>query len=322
MGHGREYQIGSFNVCQLSRSTSTRYRAMQIADIIRHEGMDLAALQEVRDADALIPIMTCLGSAWDKVWIQSRPKKGLRDVDHDPAGEGYAFLWDKRRLTKIQTVLLDGRKEDFEPGLIEQYRTDPDEGLEELVRDPVMGRFTASGLGGGNFEIRLICDHIRYNGLDEDRDRFFWPMRQNEFDVLTKSLYPKLEDTVYGSQMPAYTIILGDYNMNLMRAWTKKPYIDAPHDTVVVGDKKIVTVQDQLTTLKKQKKASEKTVGYAHNFDHFSYNVSRLSAVSPTCRRVDVVGTGYYSIYNGDYDRYRTEISDHLPIVLTIRPGG
>ncbi|MBR4250433.1 MAG: hypothetical protein IKQ24_09800, partial [Verrucomicrobia bacterium] len=80
MGYGKQYTIGSFNVNNLSRSTSTRYRASQIADILRHEGMDLVALQEVIDADALIPIMASLGPHWDMIWINSRPKQGLFDV--------------------------------------------------------------------------------------------------------------------------------------------------------------------------------------------------------------------------------------------------
>ena len=323
MGYGRQYTIGSFNVNNLSRSTSTRYRASQIADILRHEGMDLVAFQEVIDADALIPILGSLGPNWDSVWINSRPKQGMPDVDHDPRGEGYAFLWDKRRLRKIQTTLLNGSEEIDEPKTFDHYRVDKSLGQKELIRDPVFGRFTASGLGGGNFELRLLCDHIRYNGISEEKDRFFWPMRHNEFDVLAKTLYPRLADAQYGTQMPAYTIVLGDYNMNLQRIWTKQPYMSAAEETVLVDQKKIITVQDQLTTLKKPnyKKPEEKTAGYQHNYDHFSYDAGRLSSLNPVARRIDIVANSYYSIYYGDYDRYREEISDHLPIVLTLNPA-
>lgn len=320
MGHGKEYIIGSFHVTDLSRSTSTRYRAQQIADLILHEGMDLVALQGIRDSDALTPILTCLGKSWNRSWLLSRPKKGIRDVDHDPRGEGYAFLWDTRRFRLLQSTLLNGDKKDAEPEICSKYRSGRDKGLETLPRDPVFGRFTASGLGGGNFELRLICTRILYNGIDEDHDRRFWPLRQNEFDVLTRQILPQIEDTVYGNQMPAYTILLGDYNMNLMCQWTKKPYIDTPAAGFREGDKQIITVQDQLTTLKKPKKAGETTVGYLHNYDHFSYNRNRLSALDPVSRRIDVVGNGYYSTYYGNYDRYREEISGHLPIVLVLRP--
>ena len=323
MGQGKQYTIGSFNVNRLARSTSTRVRAEQIAGIIRHEQMDLVAMQEVLDHDALLPILTCLGQSWESVWLNARPKKGMKDVDHDPGGEGYAFLWDRRRLRKMQTALLNGETENFEPCIYEKYAVKKGKGQQDLIRDPVYGRFTPSGLGGGNFEIRILCVHIRYNGLSEDSDRFYWPMRQNEFDVLTQTLYPMLEDAVYGAQMPAYTILLGDYNMNLKRLWTKKPYLDTPDEGIAIDDKVIVTVQDQLTTLKKPKKSMmETTRGYQHNYDHFSYDVKRLSALNPSHRRIDVVGSSYYTIYYDNYDRYRDEISDHLPIAITINPAG
>ena len=321
MAHGKQYVIGSFNVNRLSRSTATRYRAEQIADIIFHEEMDLVALQEVQDADALMPVRSCLGQNWDGVWLWSRPKKGMRDPDHDPGGEGYAFLWDKRRLRKVHAAQLNGDLGTYEPCIYQQYHVQKAKGQEELIRDPVYGRFTPSGLGGANFELRIICDHIRYNGLDEESDHFYWPMRQNEFDVLTQSLYPMVEDAVYGVQMPAYTILLGDYNMSLRRLWTKKPYIDTPDDGIVIGEKRIVTVQDQLTTLKRPRKAGEDTRGYKHNYDHFSYDIKKLSAMHPAVERVDVVGKSYYTAFYDNYDRYRQEVSDHVPILMTITPG-
>ena len=318
MGFGKKYIIGSFNVNGLSRSTATRYRSSRIADIIRQERMDLLAMQEVMDPDALKPVISALGGGWDMVFLQSRPKSGMLDVDHDPRGEGYAFLWDTRRLRKLHIDLLSGEEDTWEPQVYWKYHTNGAE--HTLIRDPVLGRFTPCDLGGGNFELRVLCNHIRYNGIDETRDHFFWPKRQQEFNVLMKTILPRVEDSVYGSQMPSYTILLGDYNMNLQRIWTKKPWIEVPSDGMIVGDKRIVTVQDQLTTLKKPKNSGDRTSGYQDNFDHFSYNVRRLSALQPACRRVDVVGSGTYPIYYGDYDRYREEISDHIPIVLEINP--
>ena len=321
MGQGRQYRIGSFNVNRLSRSSATRFRAEQIADIIMHEQMDIVALQEVLDEDALHPIKSCLGSGWESFWLNSRPKKGMRDYDHDPGGEGYAFLWDRRRLRKVHADTMDGKDGNFDPCIYNRYAVNRKKGQQELIRDPVYGRFTPQGLGGGNFELRIICTHIRYNGLDEESDRFLWPMRQNEFEVLTQTLYPMLADMVYGAQMPSYTVLLGDYNMSLKRLWTKKPYIDTPDEGIVLDEKRIITVQDQLTTLKKPKKKDETTRGYKHNYDHFSYDMNRFKAVQPHVERVDVVGSSYYTAFYDNYDRYRDEISDHVPVVMTITPG-
>ena len=320
MGYGKQYIIGSFHVTDLSRSTSTRYRAGQIADMILHEGMDLVAMQGVRDSDALTPILTSLGKSWNKAWLLSRPKRWIKDVDHDPKGEGYAFLWDTRRFRLLQTNLLNGEKQEARPEIYSRYNPGKTRGLRELPRDPVFARFTASGLGGGVFELRLICTRILYNGIDEDSDRRYWSLRQNEFDVLTRTLLPQVEDTIYGAQMPAYTLLLGDYNMSLKRTWTKKPYIDTPDEGFREGDKQIITVQDQLTTLKKPKKAGETTVGYKNNYDHFSYNRNRLSVLEPASRRIDIVGSSYYSTYYGNFDKYREEISGHLPVVISITP--
>ena len=321
MGMGKTYSIATFNAGNLSRSTCTRQKSSFIADMIRHEEIDLIAIQEVKDADSLIPIVAALGQdSWEFSWLNARPKRGFVDVDHDPYGEGYAFLWNRRRLQRITTTLIDGSHGIYDPLVYDQYQVNRPQGQRELIRDPVFGRFSPQGLGGGNFELRILCDHIRYNGIDEDKDRFFWPMRQNEFEVLTRTLLPKLEDMVFGSQMPSYMIALGDYNMNLQRFWTKKPYLAEPSEGYVMGDKRIVTVQDQLTTLKKPKAGKqEQTVGYLHGFDHFSYNKNRLASLHPKVRRCDIMSDGYYSIYYGDYDRYRMEISDHIPVVMTLQ---
>ena len=320
MGMGRTFVIGSWNTGGLSRMNCSLQKAGQMADIIRHEQMDIVGLCEVLDADALMTLVASLGRDWDFVWLQARPKRGFVDVDHDPNGEGYGFVWNRTRLSRISTVLLDGKEETYQPQIYGQYQVDKGRGQKELVRDPVLGRFTPQGLGGGNFELRLLLCHIRYNGIDEDKDRFFWPLRQNEFEVLTRTLLPKVEDATYGSNMPAYTMVLGDYNMNLMRAWTKKPYLEEPRDGYVFEDKVIVTVQDALTVLKKPKKGTdEKTVGYLHGFDHFSYNKNRLASMHPKVRRCDIMGDGYYAAYYGDFDRYRREISDHVPIVISLQ---
>lgn len=325
MGSGRTYVIGSFNLHNLSRNRATRDQAVQICNIIMHEGMDLIAMQEVLDDRALDNIMACLGYNWEKVWIQPTVRKGMEGVDKDPRGEGYAFIWNSKRLKKVDTILTNGQKRIYEPRIFNQYKIDRNAGQKDLIRNPLYGRFTPRDLGGGNFEIRLICTHIRYKGPKGESDPSHTQMRQNEFDVLTKALYPKLADRIYGDMMPAYTILLGDYNLNLNRGWTKSPYITEP--VVILKDgtneKKIITVQDQLTTLKQPQKdnpdMSER--GYASNYDHFSYDEIRLGTIHPRYRRVNVVGEKFYVRYFNDFDTYRKEISDHIPIIIELTPN-
>lgn len=330
MGSGRTYVIGSFNACNLSKSKATRAHAIQICNIIKHEGIDLLAMQEVLGQErvgngVLDNIMTCLGYNWEKVLLQPSVKNGMEGFDRDLRGEGYAFIWNKQRLKKVDTILNDGQKRIYEPRIFNQYKIDRNAGQKDLIRNPLYGRFTPRDLGGGNFEIRLICTHIRYKGPKGEADPSHVKMRQNELDVLTKALYPKLADRIYGDMMPAYTILLGDYNLNLNRGWTKSPYITEP--VVILKDgtneKKIITVQDQLTTLKQPQKdnsdMSER--GYANNYDHFSYDEIRLGTINPRYCRVNVVGKKSYGKYFNDFDTYRKEISDHLPIIIKLTPN-
>lgn len=317
MGFGRTYVIGSFNACNLSEGRVTREFETLIYKMIRNEGIDLLAMQEVlSEGKPLNNIMKLLGNDWDKVWLK---------ISNDSRGEGYAFIWNKQRLKKVDTILKDGQKRIYEPRIFNQYKIDRNAGQKDLIRNPLYGRFTPRDLGGGNFEIRLICTHIRYKGPKGEADPSHVKMRQNEFDVLTKALYPKLADRIYGDMMPAYTILLGDYNLNLNRGWTKSPYITEP--VVILKDgtneKKIITVQDQLTTLKQPQKdnsdMSER--GYASNYDHFSYDEIRLGTINPRYRRVNVVGKKSYGRYFNDFDTYREEISDHIPIIIKLTPN-
>ena len=72
-----------------------------------------------------------------------------------------------------------------------------------------------------------------------------------EFNILTRVIYHNISDRRYGNNLPAYTIILGDYNLNLNRPWTKGPYLQENVEIDDAGIRKhIITVQDQLTTLK------------------------------------------------------------------------
>ena len=51
-------------------------------------------------------------------------------------------------------------------------------------------------------------------------------MRKNELDTVVKSIYVKEADKRYGNNMPAYTFILGDYNLNLESSMASWPYVD------------------------------------------------------------------------------------------------
>ena len=114
MGFGRTYVIGSFNACNLSEGRVTREFETLIYKMIRNEGIDLLAMQEVlSEGKPLNNIMKLLGNDWDKVWLK---------ISNDSRGEGYAFIWNKQRLKKVDTILKDGQKRIYEPRIFNQYK--------------------------------------------------------------------------------------------------------------------------------------------------------------------------------------------------------
>ncbi|MCH4890668.1 hypothetical protein EZV73_24005 [Acidaminobacter sp. JC074] len=315
-------RIGSMNMHNFNfkSSGSSKKNFIRIAEIIRNEEMDVVALQEVISESALNILLRALGPNWDKAWM--KPEKSSAH-----ASKGYAYIWNTKRIKPVETQTPYGKRVSY-PRIIERYRLDKSKGQHALARNPYYARFTTRGLpGGSSYEIRLINVHFMYNkGASVVSDLSSAKMRKNEFDVMMEAIYPKQADRCYGDNMPSYTIILGDYNMNLKRPWTIGPgrnpvYVDREKVIVLDGnnEKCIETVQDQLTTLKNQEddmNASDDNPdrGYANNYDHFSYDSVRFSGVGVSYRKVDAVR----KYYSDDFEAYRNEVSDHVPIVIEI----
>ena len=98
-------------------------------------------------------------------------------------------------------------------------------------------------------------------------------MRQNEFLVLGNSIYSRISDKCYGnregygSAITAYTILLGDYNLNLRSANAGSPYV--PCEEYIIDTQKqkcLKTVQSGLTTLKKPSKKEDTLVEETNNY--------------------------------------------------------
>lgn len=321
------YKIGSFNLMNLSYKTLAKSHTRnlkEIANIIRQESFDVIALQEVlsegkaftSESDRIKrSILMELGTDWSFEW--ARVDTGNYN---DNRGEGYAFLWNTQRLRLSTTKDLTGTEKVFYPQV---YK----ENCGDMIRYPFYARFTSKGVNGGsNMELRLICIHTYYG--DDAKDAR--ATRQSELKTILTQVYPKICDNRYGVTMPTYTVVLGDYNAELSRPWKhvldrKTPaYLKVDQDDEVVakqyGDLRIKTVQDQFTTLKgsTNDNASSSTRGYAHDYDHFSYAPTRFDGVSLSYQRVDAVR----DYYGDDFELYKTEISDHIPISMTLNLRG
>ncbi len=322
-GDDMGYKIGSFNVRNLGMTSLGKNNArdlQKIAEIIGKEKFDVVALQEVLSEGKAFfshnsdfvkkSILMEAGPEWDFSWAEAKTNNTSRH-------EGYGFLWNKRRLRLSTTKLPDGTIRTYNPAMVKQNNI-----KEEMMRKPFYARFTPEGLPGGCFmEIRLICVHTYY-GNDSAEDR---KTRERELDILMKEVYPRISDRIYGNNMPSYTILLGDYNAELRRDWKeslKRPdplYLKTDmRDLIEVTNwGKIKTVQDQFTTLKNnvfQSGNEERNGGYAHDYDHFSFEESRFEGIMMRARKIDAVR----KYCNDDFDKYKRTVSDHVPIMMEI----
>lgn len=276
-----------------------------IAKIIKEERFDIVALQEVKGNSALNRLLS------------TSLLSGYSGVADDGYVNDYAFLWNTSRVCLAHTEEANVSRT-YQPRIYKQYRVDRKSGQKDLVRDPYFARFFPIGGGAPFIEIRIINTHIRYSkgqsgNAEDSLSLGAIAMRKNEFDVLTKAIYAKEADKRYGNNRPAYTILLGDYNLNIRSSGAGSPYLEECFEISDAGNiKRILTTQCELTTLKNPE--GEQASGYSSNYDHFTYDAERFDGVSVKCSRVDSVG----QYCGGDFKRHRWKISDHVPVLMKL----
>lgn len=308
------YVIGSFNVRNLNYKTEKNgknensiTRAYEDLGYIIQENFDIVALQEVLNEQVLKKMFN-VASGWKYCWKQSRSKS-------DNSNEGFAFAWNSRRFRPVA-----------EPDIWEQYKQDPELGKRGLLRNPYYGRFTPLGTAaGGPFcEIRLLNTHIRFSPQKstESKDGIA-DLRRRELQILTQQILHRLKSKRYGNNLPAYTFLMGDYNLELKRPGYHGPYLE---EFITVedlqGDSVYSTVQDKRTTIGKvnlQDKAGNRHTeykGFSHNYDHFTFDAEELNrrGINAVPDILDTV----QEYRNGDFERHFLELSDHIPIMLKI----
>jgi endonuclease/exonuclease/phosphatase family metal-dependent hydrolase len=265
------YIIGSFNTCRFTGIG--RHDIGVLADIILSERFDIVALQEVFRPDALNLLKRRL-PGWEG--CHGRPGNG-------PAGDfGFAFLWNTKRARECS--------KDSQPIIFEQYKSNI-----RMRRNPFYGRFTPSGLlGGAFFEIRLIDVHLWWGSQSGSGDI---TQRNEEYRLVTNEIHNYINTRRYGDNMPAYTIILGDYN--LWYFWCQQ------------NDKEnqnVKTKQEEKTTL------SSNNTSFANDYDHFSYDENRFLGTSVIIERVNSVA----KYCQNDFEKHKEKVSDHVPIKLEL----
>lgn len=329
------YRIGSFNCLNFGKN-ETKKDAQLFADIIERECFDIIALQEIKNQGALKRLLQALSSNW------------TGEFDNNPRVNDYAFIWNRNRVA-LATYEEPGIRREYAPRIYNQYRVDRKIGQKDLVRNPYYARFFPVGGCAPFIELRIINTHIRFSKKEKEKaageGKSAVLMRKNEFDVLTKAIYAKEADKRYGNNRPAYTILLGDYNLNLLASGAKSPYLLESFEIVDGQSTKIITtIQTELTTLKKSNtqqqneqedsaesddddsaenndSSFENILGpcenadpFSSNFDHFTFDANRFTGVSLSCSRINTVE----KYCDGDYVKHRDNISDHVPVVLDL----
>ena len=288
------YRFGSFNIRKLNLESNKESRKdfSKIAGIIKKYDFDIIAIQEVFSSLAVDAIIRELGEH-SYGFVYDKPRRAINDR------EGYAFIWNKRSFS-----LASHGKEFFQnPRILENYRTRKELGQINLARDPFVAWFTPNNLP--SCEFCLINTHIifKVNSLTS-----MW-LRRKEFEVLTQSIYKDLAyRPVVGKEL--YTILLGDYNLNLRSRYLPEMEIIDDRSKMRV----ICTVQDEPSTLKDRPKEGEEpsTYYWSNNYDHFSFDVDCFSSSGISVHRINTV------LDCKDYIEHHLIISDHVPVRLDI----
>lgn len=304
------YHIGSFNIrdfnysSQDSKGESIKRDFEKISEIIISEKFDVIAIQEVNSESAIKHLTNVL----------NKRKNLFREYDfafggdmptHSKDPERYGFIWNIKRFRLLDVPNKKNPMYYINAGGV------------NLQRPPYYARFTSRGmLGGSNFELRLVNIHI----LDADRELD----KINEFDVLVRNVLPRICDHQQLSRscemMPAYTILLGDYNICLNKGNRAEFKIERITQTNYTGkNRSYITVQEKPTSLRVANEQQTIEECYANNFDHFTYEDDlearlRISDIN----RVDALEKYFNSekTPSEKLSSYREKVSDHVPIIM------
>lgn len=288
-----EFKIGSFNLNQYGYNSTKDIE--KIAEIIQGEGMDIIALQEVfgrRKNECIAEELKSHLIGWELCF-----DKDNKNTDGH-SDEGYCYLWNTK-VFKLLEYKKTGITKVFEPRIINSLSNDVNVDCSVFARTPYYIRLQP--INGGFFELRLINVHIYHgNNLVFDIEK-----RKEEYKLLINHIYPDISQNTYGTFRVPYTIAMGDYNLSLFQSCSDNKMAIIPMFSYFMGTQ---TIQQELSTLR------IKSCGYANNYDHFSYDPDTSPFRVISCGRVNAVDK--YCM--GNFEYYLKNVSDHLPIQLTI----
>jgi len=296
------YTVLSFNMRNVYDSARLDRDWVAVSEILRDEHADIVAIQEVFSEMPIKHLCQKLNCGFFSDW---RYRMVSRETCRNGRGEGYAIVWNAKRvdLSPKEMVAPDGRKTvvgTHEP----EIRT---EWSRSLVRPPCVARFIPVGWCVPFIELRIITTHIifredayaRANG-NELSDL---QMRREEYRALSEKLFPRVgKNRTDGNFRPAYTFIVGDYNLLHDEC--------AAIDFETKSEVKFMKTRQVLASTIYSGKTDDDPGGYTTNdYDHVSHS-DREDPYVQIVERIDAP----HRYYDGDFKKYEKRLSDHVPI--------
>ena len=325
-------RIASFNVKNLADGEGRDLD--RIARIINNNHIDIVCLQEVLQEGKILnginiknaygqvkaydrSLISRLSGKWDSEWkMPTIRKENEQFLGGDKRGEGYAILW--RTDNKKLKLPKDKMGNEVRPTIYTNYRPDKIDSELYLIREPLYARFI---IGNRPAELRLISTHIVYGknkALKDVIDYGAIEMRKKEFYMIAGQIYYRISEMYKDINITSpYTIMMGDYNLNVGSSLPFAVSFDKAGrvDTSGKGFFTINNLQTEKTTLKSNKPE------LANSYDHFSMDERATEVVVKGSERVvDAIHkyTQRCSTEEEQYDIYRKMVSDHLPIIMDV----
>ena len=297
------YTVISFNLRNIYASAMDRDWNV-VAEIFRMERADIVAVQEIFSELPIKHLCRRLNVGFLSDW---RYRMVSRQTCQNGRGEGYAILWNARRvdLSPIVKVSESGARTVVgwhEP----EIRT---EWSRSLMRPPCVARFIPVGWCVPFIELRVIATHIiweenaylrgRSNELTDKA------LRKEEYRALSERLFPRVgKNRMSGDFRPAYTFIVGDYNLYAEDC--------AQIDALPKAEVRFMKTRQILGSTIYPGKDEKAPGGYTENdYDHVSYS-DREHPYVQIVERIDAPD----KYYESNFKKYQKRMSDHVPIKM------
>lgn len=324
-------KIISFNVKNLSDGIGRDLN--RIAQIINENEADIVCLQEVLQEGKIIEgiqlkqlsgqaaaydrsLKRRLKGEWDSEWKEPKLRRENEAyLGGDKRGEGYAILWKKDKFT----LPKDEYGQEVRPVIYSNYKPGIVGSKIGLIRDPLYARFI---LKDRPAELRIISVHFvsgKSKNLTDVLDYGAIEMRKQEFKMVAGQIYYRVSEMYKQIDCTSpYTIMLGDYNLNLGTSLPLVMGFDKKGRSVDVNNSsfRVHNLQNEKTTLKNN------LPELANSYDHFTVDTRTKSIIAPESISVidGIHKHGGTNTQNEEenFNVYREKVSDHLPIIVTV----